>query len=186
MTEETATAVPMEVTDVRRTAGAGESAPRHVVLLEEPGGGRRLPIWIGPPEATAMTIVLEDVELPRPGPYHFAGSLLAAAGARLREVRISRLTDATFYAVAVLADGTEVDARPSDAITLALLAGAPILVEEAVLEKAARQAEVCAEEIAALEEPEADARAMAQEARDRLASQMLELAEYAERAREAG
>jgi uncharacterized protein len=101
-------------------------------------------------------------------------------------VRISRLTDATFYAVAVLADGTEVDARPSDAITLALLAGAPILVEEAVLEKTARQAEVYAEEIAALEEPEADARAMAQEARERLASQMLETAEYAARAREAG
>lgn len=185
MTEET-TAVPMEVADVRRTAGSEETGPRHVVLLEETGGDRRLPIWVGPPEATAMTIVLQDVELPRPGPYHFASSLLAAAGTRLREVRITRLTEATFYARAVLADGTEVDARPSDAITLALLSDAPILVEEAVLAETGRLAGAYAEEIAALDEAEADARALADETRERLAVSARELADYAARAREAG
>jgi bifunctional DNase/RNase len=174
----------MEVADVRRTPAAGEGGPRHVVVLEEPGGGRRLPIWIGRPEATAMTIALEEVELPRPGPYHFAGALLQAAGASLSEVRIIRLTEATFYAVAVLADGSEVDARPSDALTLALLAGAPILVEEAVLEQTERQAELLAEELAALETPEADAAALAQETRERLEEQRRELERYAARVRE--
>jgi RNA polymerase sigma factor (sigma-70 family) len=183
VSEQTA-AVPMEVMDVRRTPPSGESGPRHVVVLEELGGGRRLPIWIGAPEATAMTIALEDVELPRPGPYHFAGALLQAAGASLREVRISRLTEATFYAVAVLADGSEVDARPSDALTLSLLAGAPILVEEAVLEQTARRADLHAEELAAMETPEADAAALAQETRERLEEQRRELERYAARARE--
>ena len=100
-------------------------------------------------------------------------------------MRISRLTDATFYALAVLEDGAEVDARPSDALTLALLTGAPILVEEAVLETAARHAGVYAEELAALEEPEADARALAQETRERLAALERDVAEHAARVREA-
>ena len=123
------TAVPMSVADVRRPTDRPE---RHIVVLEEIGGERRLPIWIGTPEALSLVAALEEVELPRPGPYHFAQALLAAAGGALREVRVSRLADSVFYAIAVLADGSEVDARPSDALTLALVTGAPIAVEPAV------------------------------------------------------
>ena len=125
-------AVPMSVADVRRPT---ERPERHIVVLEEVGGERRLPIWIGTPEALSLVAALEEVELPRPGPYHFAQALLQAAGGALREVRVSRLADSVFYATAVLADGSEVDARPSDALTLALVTGAPIAVEAAVLER---------------------------------------------------
>jgi len=132
--------VEMEVADVRRAAAAGELPERHVVLLEEVGGGRRLPIWVGPFEAIALAIALQGGELPRPGPYQFAASLLAAAGGRLREVRVTRLVEGTFYAEAVVAgdagmDG--VDARPSDALTLALVVGMPIRVDPAVIDDAA-------------------------------------------------
>jgi hypothetical protein len=73
----------------------------------------------------------------------FAAAVLAAAGARLREVRVSRLAEDTFYAVAVVdgpAGPREVDARPSDALNLALAAGAPVRVASDVLERVAAAA----------------------------------------------
>jgi RNA polymerase sigma factor (sigma-70 family) len=157
--------VTMHVADVRR-AGA-----RHVVLLAEDGGDRRLPIWVGPPEASAIAGLLEGVELPRPGVHDFAAALLAATGATVREVRVSRLADAIFFADVVLADGTGVDARPSDAIALALTAGAPIRVAADVLERTRAAAPAYAEEIAEFEAATDDRRVLAAETRERLARQ---------------
>ena len=171
------TAVPMSVADVRRPTDRPE---RHIVVLAEVGGERRLPIWIGTPEAQSLVAALEEVELPRPGPYHFAQALLGAAGGALREVRVSRLVDSVFYAVAVLADGTEVDARPSDALTLALVTGAPIAVEPAVLdasERFARERPALAAEVTV---PADSASVLAGEVRTRLAEIARELAELNE------
>src|SRR4051812_21773458 len=153
--------VPMHVADVRR----GEN--RHVVLLAEDGGGegRTLPIWIGPPEATAIAGLLERVELPRPGPYDFAAALLAATSAAVDEVRISRLAEHVFYADVVLGDGTTVDARPSDALALALTTNAPIRVDAAVLAQATEEPGELAD----------DRRVLAEETRERLARQAAEL-----------
>lgn len=134
MTEQTPHLIPMRVAELRR-APSEAGLERHIVFLAD-DRGRRLPIWIGPPEATWMALVLEEIELPRPGVYQFTASLLAGAGTGLREVRISELTHSTFYAEAILADGTSVDARPSDALTLALVTGAPIYVSAQVLERA--------------------------------------------------
>jgi bifunctional DNase/RNase len=176
-------AVPMSVADVRRPTDRPE---RHIVVLEEVGGERRLPIWIGMPEALSLVAALEEVELPRPGPYHFAQALLAAAGGELREVRVSRLADQVFYAVAVLADGSEVDARPSDALTLALVTGAPIAVEAAVLdasERLARERPGLAAEVSA---PGDSASVLADEVRARLADLARELAELSEPPAEPG
>jgi RNA polymerase sigma factor (sigma-70 family) len=132
--------VGMGVADVRRAAAEGELPERHVVLLEEIGGERRLPIWVGPFEGTALAMSLRGAELPRPDPYRFAAGLLAAAGGTLREARVTRLAEGTFYAEAVV-DGPggeeRIDARPSDALNLALLLGAPVQVEAAVLADAA-------------------------------------------------
>src|SRR6187397_458184 len=155
-------AVPMSVADVRRPT---ERPERHVVV-EEVGGERRLPIWIGTPEALSLVAALEEVELPRPGPYHFAQALLQAAGGALREVRVSRLADSVFYATAVLADGSEVDARPSDALTLALVTGAPIRVEAAVLEAATRFAQERPELAAEVTGPADSASVLAGEVRE--------------------
>jgi RNA polymerase sigma factor (sigma-70 family) len=157
--------VPMHVADVRDTGGDERSS--HVLLLEEQGGPRRLPIWIGAADATAIAARLHEIDAPRPGTHRFTADLLAATGARLREVRVVRLADTIFYAQAVLEDGAAVDARPSDAINLALVTGAPVLVEEAVLAQAAESERELAEELAAALASPRDARAIADELRAR-------------------
>ncbi len=131
--------IEMRVVDVRRTRAADTVKNEHVVLLEQVGGKQVLPIWIGESEATALALQIERVDLPRPLTYAFAAGLLQAGGGRLREVRISQLVETTFYAEAVV-EGPEgvatVDARPSDALNLALLTNAPIRVDPSVLEAA--------------------------------------------------
>jgi RNA polymerase sigma factor (sigma-70 family) len=129
--------VEVRVADVRRKQAANGYPRPHIVVLEEIGGTRRLPIWVGEAEGTATAMQLEQVEIPRPPTITFTASLLQAAGGQLREVRIDRLVDTVFYATAVV-EGREgtgtIDARPSDAINLALLTGAPIRVEPAIFE----------------------------------------------------
>lgn len=128
--------VEMRVSDVMRRRLDGTQEWRYVVLLEEIGGGRRLLIWMGEFEATAVALHLERVPFPRPFTYAFATAMLEAAGGRVREVRIERLVDETFYAAVVIegqAGPQTVDARPSDALNIALLAGAPIRVNPDVL-----------------------------------------------------
>jgi bifunctional DNase/RNase len=97
----------------------------------------RLPIWVGPTEATVLALSLQAVETPRPLTYQMTASLLDACGSRVSEVRITRLAGEVFYAV-VIVDGPagrrEVDARPSDAVNLALVTGAPILADSALLD----------------------------------------------------
>jgi RNA polymerase sigma-70 factor (ECF subfamily) len=168
MTTEETGFVPMHIADLRRTAATEPASVRSIVFLENDDGSRRLPIWIGPAEATALAVILEEVELPRPGIHQFAAKLLGAAGGEMREVRIVKLTNFTFYAQAVLTDGTAVDARPSDALTLALHLSAPIYVARAVLD----QADELADADSALGEKASqlrgDAKAIAEETRTRL------------------
>jgi RNA polymerase sigma factor (sigma-70 family) len=119
--------IDVSVAEVRRTDDVPH--PKHLMLLHERGGDRRLAIWIGPAEATAMVISLESVEHPRPMPYTLTAGLLAAVSSPLREVRITRLTPPIYYAAVVVEAQSglqEVDARPSDAVNLALVAGVPI------------------------------------------------------------
>ena len=153
-------AVEMQVADVRR---AGE---RHILMLE--GGGRELKIWVGPAEALAVAALLEDVELPRPGTHHLTAALLTATGASVREVRVTRLAEHTFYGEVVLADGKAVDARPSDAITLALVTGAPLLVDADVLEQTATPDPEWEDEVAAADAATDDRRVLADEVRERI------------------
>jgi len=129
--------VEVTVAGLRRSDDVPQA--KHLMLLAERNGDRRLPIWIGPAEATAMAISLESVEHPRPMTYRLAASLVQAAGSQLREVRITRLTDSVFYATVVLGGPggpQEVDARPSDAVNLALVADVPILVDSRLLSDA--------------------------------------------------
>jgi RNA polymerase sigma-70 factor, ECF subfamily len=119
--------IDVSVAEVRRTDDAPH--PKHLMLLQERAGDRRLAIWIGPAEATAMAISLESVEQPRPMAYSLTVNLLVAAGSPVQEIRITRLTPPLYYATVIVAgpDGPqEVDARPSDAVNLALVAGVPI------------------------------------------------------------
>jgi bifunctional DNase/RNase len=124
----------MRVTDVRRVR---DSARDHIVLLADPDGVRRLPIWIGRDEARPIALRLLGAQPQRPLTHDLAAQLIQALGGSLREVRISRLADQTFYAVIVVDGPTglaEVDARPSDALALALVTGAPIRVDRGIVE----------------------------------------------------
>jgi len=115
------------------------------MVLQERDGQRRLPIWIGPAEATALALSLEAQETPRPLTYQLAERLLAAAGSRVAEVRVTRLADPVCYAMVVI-DGPggrhEVDARPSDAVNLALVTGAPVRVSRTLLDDINAQEEL--------------------------------------------
>jgi RNA polymerase sigma factor (sigma-70 family) len=140
--------VELRVADVRRKPATGEDPEKPAVLLEEVGGTRKLCIWVGPFEATSIALTHQAVPLPRPMVYQFAAGLLGAAGGRLVEVRVTRLAEGVFYAVAVVegpAGTREVDARPSDALNLALLVGAPILAEVAVLAEVAAEPDLLGE-----------------------------------------
>lgn len=121
------TAVPARIVDVRRTP-----AGRHVVLLA--ADDREVPIWIGAHEAEALAAGLQDVQLPRPSAHALALSLVRAAGRTPTAVRITRLDDAIFYAEVVLDGEAAVDARPSDALVLAIAAGVPIEIDRVVLD----------------------------------------------------
>jgi bifunctional DNase/RNase len=174
MTEHTPQLIPMRVAELRRTAPTAEGVERHIVFLEDEQGNR-LPIWIGQAEATAMALILEQVQLPRPGIYQFAASLLAGAGGRLREVRVSELTDSIFYAQAVLSDDTSIDARPSDALTLALVNDAPIYVDARVLERAEQTASEHSDLVQEAEQATDDARVIVAEAQAAHAASMARL-----------
>lgn len=118
------------VTEIRRSEG---DDPQHVMVLHERHGSRGIPIWIGPAEAASLALVMESAESPRPFTARLAASLVAAAGARIEEVRVTQLIGQVFYAVVVVrgpAGSEEVDARPSDAVNLALAAGAPIRIDD--------------------------------------------------------
>jgi RNA polymerase sigma factor (sigma-70 family) len=121
----------VSVAEIRR-GGQGDSQDKHIMILRESGGDRWLPMWIGPAEATALALALASVETPRPFTYKLAAGLVEAAGSRVSEVRITRLLAPVFYASVIVqgpAGAAEVDARPSDAVNLALATGAPIRVD---------------------------------------------------------
>ena len=110
-----------------------------VVLLRSVEDDRYLPIWIGLLEALRIAVEMEDIPTDRPLPQDLLGSAITELGARVRYVVITRLDQGTYYAHVVLdqPSGTiELDARPSDAIALALAERAPIYAERSVLEMA--------------------------------------------------
>ena len=118
--------------------------PHRVVFLKEIKRERYLPIIIGVPEADAIAIKLQNVQVPRPLTHDLLSNMIATLGGRVTHIIVNDLVDETFFARIVLdVDGrhVEVDSRPSDAIALAVRAEVPIFVEEAVLERGAFEPE---------------------------------------------
>ena len=112
---------------------------QYVVMLKEKTAERYLPIFIGPAEANAIAIKLRGETLPRPLTHDLLHSMIDALGASVDSIIVSDLKNDTFYAKIILnvGDGQmEVDARPSDALALAVRVEVPIYAEESVLEKA--------------------------------------------------
>ena len=107
-----------------------------LVLLRESDGDRYLPIWIGAAEAAAIAFAQQGVVPPRPLTHDLLKDVVDALGHPLEQIRISDLREGVFYAELVFGNGTEVSARPSDAIALALRTGTPIFGAESVLDEA--------------------------------------------------
>ncbi|MBL8045819.1 MAG: bifunctional nuclease family protein [Anaerolineales bacterium] len=125
---------------------------QRVVILKEKNGPRVLPIWIGPFEADALSLQLAGTSTPRPMTFDLTARLLEAAQAKVERVTISRLQAEVFYAtLTVHASGQTqaVDARPSDALNLALRLSAPIFVAPEVMDSQSVPAENLQEKLEA-------------------------------------
>ncbi len=112
---------------------------QRVVILKEKIADRYLPIWIGPAEADAIAVKLQGVNVPRPLTHDLLRSVIDTLGASINSIVVSDLKNDTFFAkIALDVDGgqVEVDSRPSDALALAVRVGAPIYVEDSVMDKA--------------------------------------------------
>lgn len=112
----------------------------RVVILKDVDSDRYLPIWIGPFEADAITVSLQEVEVARPQTHDLIKSLLHELGAEVVQINIGDLRDDVFYAHILLnVNGRqlEIDSRPSDALALAVRVHVPVFIDDAIMEKAA-------------------------------------------------
>jgi bifunctional DNase/RNase len=111
-----------------------------IVILKVEDENRYLPIWIGQPEARSILMKLQNQEFSRPLTHDLAVNLVSELGGSMEKVTVTELRDSTFFAViSVEIDGrtVEIDSRPSDAIALAVRAGAEIFAADEVIEEAA-------------------------------------------------
>jgi bifunctional DNase/RNase len=110
-----------------------------IVILKDKQGERVLPIWVGIFEANAIALQIENVATPRPMTHDLLRNIITDLDGRVDRIVVSDLKENTFYAVihlTVRGERVAIDARPSDAIALALRTRAPILVEETVIDNA--------------------------------------------------
>ena len=110
-----------------------------IVILKDTDGDRVLPIWVGIFEANAIALQIENVATPRPMTHDLLRNIITDLDGQVDRVVVSDLKDNTFFALihlTVRGEGVAIDARPSDAIALALRTRAPILVEESVIDNA--------------------------------------------------
>ena len=111
--------------------------PVRVLVLAEKASARVLPIWIGRVEGDFLALQLSGQAPPRPLTLNLLAQILSITGTTLEQVAINRLHDEVFYATLALTVGGQpqsVDARPSDAVNLAMLKGVPIFVAAEILE----------------------------------------------------
>jgi bifunctional DNase/RNase len=112
---------------------------QRIVILKELESERFLPIWIGPYEAEAITLSLQEVEVQRPLTHDLLRNVLDHLGAQVLRVNITELRDEVFYArIVIQVNGSEmeIDSRPSDALALAVRVHVPVFVAEDVMDEA--------------------------------------------------
>ena len=117
-----------------------ETRNEQVIVLKEKDGNRYLPVVIGIAEVNAIKLKLSGIKPPRPLTHDLLISVIESLGAKLQKILIDRLENNTFFAKLYLsvhsAKEILIDARPSDSVALALRAGVPVFVEDAVLQEA--------------------------------------------------
>ena len=107
-----------------------------IVLLQEIGGERYLPIWVGAVEATSIAFAQQGVIPPRPLTHDLIKESFEALGISIDSIHLTELKDGVFYSLINFAGGKSVSVRPSDAIAIALRTGSPILASEDLLAEA--------------------------------------------------
>ena len=110
-----------------------------IIILRDTEGQKVLPIWVGVFEANAIALQIENIATPRPMTHDLLKNVISDLKAKVQKIVVCDLKENTFFAlvyIGVNGDTIAVDARPSDAIALALRARAPIFVEESVIENA--------------------------------------------------
>lgn len=125
--------------DILGLSTSPSSGGAYALILTEAEGLRRLPIIIGSFEAQAIALELENIKPPRPMTHDLLKNVVINLDARINHILINELSEGTFYAKIILDRGDqafEVDARPSDAIALAVRFGSKIYVEEKILKEA--------------------------------------------------
>jgi bifunctional DNase/RNase len=114
-------------------------SPQRIILLREMKGERTLPIFVGPYEAEAITVALQEIEMARPLTHDLLKNVITTFGARLVQVEIIALREKIFYGNLVVEKDGEIiriDARPTDAIAMAVRTHIPILVDPVVMNSA--------------------------------------------------
>jgi uncharacterized protein len=112
----------------------------RVVILKDVDSDRYLPIWIGPCEADAITVTLQEMEVSRPLTHDLLKNVIGEMGGEVEYIIISDLRNDVFYARIVMSVGgkrLEIDSRPSDALALAVRLHVSVYIEETVMDKAA-------------------------------------------------
>jgi bifunctional DNase/RNase len=116
--------------------GLDSTTQSYVLVLQEKGGTRLLPIWIGQPEAESIVMQIHSIKRVRPLTHDLCKNLILGLGGSLRRVQITRVEKNTYYAELHINRGdnvVQIDARPSDSIAIALRLSAPIFASEALL-----------------------------------------------------
>ena len=136
-----------------QSLGLDRSNNTPVVILQELGGERVLPIWIGPSEASAIAMQLADMEFSRPLTHDLLVSVLKGLGGNLHKVMITRVEKSTYSAELIVHRNGQVislDARPSDSIAVALRVDAKIFADDELLQQAS--VEITDEEVSPADE----------------------------------
>ena len=136
--------------------GLDSTTNTYVVILQEKGGNRLLPIWIGQPEAESIAMQINNIRRERPLTHDLCKSLIVGLGGVLRRVQITKVQKSTYFAELHIMRGdtvVHIDARPSDSIAVALRLSAPIFAQESLLTAVAAEED----DDEAIPEPEAPA-----------------------------
>jgi bifunctional DNase/RNase len=134
MEEEDSVVSMVEVTVAR--LGLDGASNSYVIILQEKGGSRLLPIWIGQPEAESIAMHMSNVRRERPLTHDLCRNIIVALGGTLNRVQITKVQQNTYYAELHVLRGEQtvtIDARPSDSIAVALRLEAPIFAPDALL-----------------------------------------------------
>ena len=111
---------------------------QRVVILKEKESDRYLPIWIGPAEADAIAVKLQELSVPRPLTHDLLGTIIDSMGGAIEHILVNDLENDTFYAkIAIKANGDikEIDCRPSDGMVIVTRLGAPIYLAPQLFKK---------------------------------------------------